>query len=178
MTGDERRTRVRASLAAAGAGWLAAMAATLPMVLDKVWTDNIVWASGAGGWRSLLWSLALGAGVWAAWTFAIAFGAWSLGALPAIALVREEWLLRHKWLAVVLAAAMAELVVLAKFQFWLWFLPQFYIEPWLLILYTLLLVVFAAATGCVYLLLVGRHRLRSIGAAAWRARGAEERKLV
>lgn len=176
MTGSERLVRVRASLIAAVVGWVAAMIVTLPIALFKtcaeaVWAErvganSILPAGSLGGWRLLLWSLAEGAGIWFAWTLAIVFGAWLLGALPAIALVRETWLLRHKRLAVLLSALMAELVVAVKFQLWRLADPQFYFDALLLTVYSLLLMVFAAAAAALYLRLVERHRLRSIGYAA------------
>ena len=156
MTGRERLARVRASVLAAGVGWAAAMVVTLPLALFKVWTESVVWTNSAGGWRLRLWSLGAGAGIWFGWTLAIIFGAWLVGGLPAIALVREDWLLRHKRLSVLLSAAMAELVVLVRFQFWRWFLPESYFDPWLLTLYSLLLVVFAVTVAGVYLRLIGR----------------------
>jgi hypothetical protein len=158
VTGRERLARLRASLAAAGAGWAAAMAPTLPMALYKVWREGVS-TNSLGGWRPLLWSLGAGTGIWVAWSLAIVFGAWLLGALPAIALVREQWLLRHKGLAVLLSAALAELVVLVKFQFWRWFAPDYYVDAWLLTLYSLLLVVFAASAAGRYLRSIGRMRL-------------------
>lgn len=156
MNGRERFARLQVSLVAASAGWLAAIIVTLPMVLFDVWTKDL------GGWRSLAWSLAAGAWVWLAWTVPIAFGAWLLGALPAIALVREDWLLRHKRLAALLSAALAELVVLARFEVWRWLDPLYYPGWWLFSLYSLLLAVFAASAAGTYLRAVGHGRLAAI----------------
>jgi hypothetical protein len=145
-------TRLWASILAFGIGWGAAMVVTLPMALFKVWTNAL------GGWGPLLWSLGAGAAVWLLWTLAITAGAFLFGALPAIMFVREEWLLRYKGRVMAISAALAMLVVLIRFQFWLFVLPEYYFEPWLFTLYSLLLGVFAPTAAAAYLRLIGRRR--------------------
>ena len=162
MTGRERLARFRASVVAAGTGWAVAMVVTLPLALLKVWTEW-VGTNSLGGWRPLLWSLGAGTVIWFVWTLAIVLGAWLLGALPAIALVREDWLLRHKGRVVLVSAVLAELAVLVKFQFWRWLLPEYYLDARLFALYSLLLVVFATTTAAVYLQSMGRRRPMSAG---------------
>jgi hypothetical protein len=152
MNGRRMLFRFRASMVAACIGWAAALVATLPMVLSQLWSDAI------GGWRQLLWSLAAGVGIWLAWTLAIVSSAWLCAGLPLALLVREDWLMRHRRLAMAISLAGAGFVLTIKFQLWKAFRPFFWTEPWLLSLYALLLLVFAAASMAAFLRLIARRR--------------------
>jgi len=142
--------RIRASLIAVGAGWGTAMAATLPIQVAKICSNAI------GGLRPLLWSLGAGTLIWGIWTLGIAAGAWLCGGLPLIAIIREDWLLRHPRRAIAISVAAGWTVVLFKFAIWKLLLPEERLAVRGFILYTLLLVVFTAVAAAVYLRLVAR----------------------
>jgi hypothetical protein len=144
-----------ASIVAAAAGWLATVAATMPMQIYEICTNAL------GGLRPLLWSLGAGTLIWCIWTFIIAAGAWLLGGMPVALVVPEEWLLRHRWQAIAIGGVLAWLVVLVRFEVWDLLRPDHAFSPWLFTLYSLLLVVFAVATAAVYLRLRARTLRRS-----------------
>jgi len=139
------RARLRLSAVASLAGWSAATAATLPMQWFKV-AQNAT-----GGVGSLLWSLAAGSAIWAAWTLAIVAGGWLLGFLPAIALLREGWMLGHPRRTMAFAGLFGWAVVLAKFDSWKFFRPGHEIPVRLFSLYSLLLVIFPVVAARLYL---------------------------
>jgi hypothetical protein len=145
-------SRIRASLIAVGAGWLAVMIVAMPMQLVKICSGNI------GGLPSLLWSFVAGALVWGWWTLAFVSGGWLCAALPLIALVRESWMLRHPQRSVGICAALGCLVVLLQFKVWELTRPGHSLGIRMFTLYSLLLVVFPAVSAAVYLRLIARMR--------------------
>jgi hypothetical protein len=145
--------RIRASGFAIVAGWAAAVVVTLPMQVFQIITNDL------DGRRSLLWSLAAGILIWLGWTLWIAAMGWALVCLPAIAILREKWLLRHRRAVTAGSAALALLTAITEFTSWRFFTPAFTFHPWMFSLYALLLTVFAATTAAVYLRAVERIRL-------------------
>jgi hypothetical protein len=154
MTLRHLRTRIGPSLIAVLAGWAAALVATLPMQIAKIW------ANGFGGPAILRLSLAEGTLIWTLWSLAVAAGGWLFGLVPIILLVSENWLLRHLRTSLALAAIFGWMVVLVEFQVWWLVLPYRTLAVRLFILYSLLLVVYTAVSAAVYLRLIaarGRH---------------------
>ena len=159
--------RVRPFLTAGATAWAAAMAVTLPMQYVKIYSNAV------GGPRDLLWSLAAGTLVWGIWTLAIGAGAWLCGGLPAIAIIREDWLLLHRRWSVAIAALLGWVVVLIRFEIWRLFLPYRGLHVRIFTVYSLLFIIFCGVTAAVYLHLVARIRMprrnaELVGAPAWR----------
>ncbi len=144
--------KVRASLAASAAGWVTAMLVTLPMQAYKIVVNS------NGGLRPLLWSLGAGMLVWFVWTLPVAAGGWLVVGLPVVAFVREEWLLKHRWLAIGTGTMLAWLIVLVEFRVWRLLTADPPHNYRMLILYSLLFAGFAAGTASVYLWLLERMR--------------------
>ena len=159
--------RVRPFLTAGATAWAAAMAVTLPMQYVKIYSNAV------GGPRDLLWSLAAGTLVWGIWTLAIGAGAWLCGGLPAIAIIREEWLLLHRRWSIAIAALLGWVVVLMKFEIWRLLLPYQTLNVRIFTLYSLLFVIFCGVSAAVYLRMVARiptprRNTESVGVPAWR----------
>ncbi len=144
--------RVRASVLAVAAGWATATLLTLPMQFYEIVTNNIY------GRRTLLWSLVAGTLIWIGWTLLIAVEAWLLVCLPTIAIVREEWLLRHRGVVIAVSGFVTLVAAFVEINSWRIFSPDFTFHPWMFFLYALLLVVFATVTAATYLRIVGRLR--------------------
>jgi hypothetical protein len=136
--------RIRASLIAVAAGWIAALVATLPMQFVKIYGNAF------GGLRPLLWSLAAGTWIWSVWLLAIAGGAWLFGGLPLIAMVRESWLRSHPFRAIVISALLGWSIVLVKFKVWKLLLPDEGLSVRGFCLYSLTMIALTGVATAVY----------------------------
>ncbi len=141
-------SRIVPSLIAVLFGWAAAMVATLPMQFVKIR------ASAFGGPAVLRLSLAEGTLVWGLWCLGIAAGGWLFGLVPVIMLVPEDWLLRHRFSSLALAATLSWIAVLVEFEAWKALLPYYHLAVRMFTLYSLVLVVYATVSAAVYLRLI------------------------
>ncbi len=139
------------SVIAALAGWVAAVAGTLPMELWRICSDSV------GGLAPLLQSIAMGFLVWSVWTLFIMCAMWCCGLLPILAVVREGWLLRRRGWAVAFGGMLGLSVVLVKFKVWHALMgPHRSVTGWLFTLYCLAFTIFGSFTTAVYSRLVAR----------------------